>query len=410
MLTGMGPSNGGGFREKKSLIYAGSTASGAGIANNYALTSGTSPIIAVSGSILYTTSFQNKSYNGGTFSGMWVYIPSNTRVTDTLIRFINNSVVGNQILTIPAGATGFFADITNTDTVAAGDEYAIGVTFPVGGYTINISQLGMLYDDSSGNYVSKYCGSGTAALNNLTRYTGMASNSGAAAVAATEGTQQTTIKAAGTIKNLAIRSYANSHTSDFTYTVRVNGVNSGLTVTVPASTLGLFEDTSNTVAVVAGDLVTIETKAGASTGTLNSVIGLDYESSELATVTGSLSGSLAGITPGSNKYYRTNCSGATNLLQIQAQLYITGTITIKNPRVRIWSNNHNATSTWTLQKNGVDTAVVLSVPATTTGEFVDSVNTVDVVAGDLVNWKLDMPGAGNATVYSMAFDVEDPTP
>jgi len=392
----------------KSLIYAGSGAAGVGIRNNYALTSGTSPSIIASGAILYTTSFQNKSYNGGTFSGMWVYIPSNTRVTDTLIRFVNNGVVGNQSITIPAGATGFFADTINTDTVVAGDEYAIGVTFPVGGNTINISQLGMLYDDSSGNYVSKYCGTGSAVLNNITRYTGMAGNSGGAATAATEGRQQTTINADGAIKNLTIRAYVNSHTADITYTVRVNGVNSGCTVTVPAGTLGFYEDTVNTVAVVAGDVVTIETTAGASTGTLTCVLGLDYESSGLATVTGSLSGSLTGITPGLGKFYRLNCSGARNLLLVQSQLYVTGNYTVKNPRVRIWTNGHNATSTWTLQKNGVDTAAVLSVPATTPGEFVDSVNTVDCVPGDLLNWKLDMPGAGNSTVFSMAFDVVEP--
>lgn len=389
----------------KSLIYAGTAAVGVGIANNYALTSGISPVIIASGAILYTTSFQNKCYNGGTFSGLWIYISSNTRATDTLVRFINNGVVGNQSITIPAGATGLFADTTNSDTVSAGDSYAIGVTFPVGGGTINTSQLGMIYDDSSGNYVSKYGGIGSAALNNITRYMGLACNSGGAATITTELTQVTTMKASGTLKNLAIRSYVNSHTADVTYTVRVNGVNSACSVTVPAGTLGLYEDLTNTVSIADGDTVDIETTAGASTGVLSSIVGLDFESSSLANVTGSLSGTLSGVTPGTGKFYRVNCSGSTNLLLTQAQMYVPDAITIKNARVRIYTNTHNATATWTLQKNGVDTSVVLSIPASTAGEYVDAVNTVDCVAGDLINWKLDMPGTGNATCYSMAFDL-----
>src|SRR5690606_4958251 len=103
----------------KTFFSATSSAIGVSVANNYALTSGTAPGIVGSGAVLWTSSFFNKSYNGGEFSKLWVQIGGNTRTSDTLIRFVNNGSVGNQSITIPAGATGIFADVTNSDVVTA---------------------------------------------------------------------------------------------------------------------------------------------------------------------------------------------------------------------------------------------------------------------------------------------------
>jgi hypothetical protein len=392
----------------KSIWYGGSGAAGVGMANNYALANAIAPNLVGSGTVLYSTpSYFTKSFNGGTFSGLWIYIPSNTRVTDTLIRFINNGVVGNQILTIPAGATGFFQDTTNSDVVTAGNHYAIGVTFPVGGNTISYSQIGGMMEDATSPYLSKFMCLGSATLNGVTRYGGLA---GTALAQTLDTIQATTMTSAGTLKRLTARVYVNSCTADITVKSRINGADGNLTLTIPAATTGFFEDTTNSDTIAANDLVNLVGTAGASTGSANFGICSDFESSGSTIITGNVVSALSGITPGTGKFYRLNCSGSTNVLQVQAQMYCPGTFRIKNARVRLWTNGHNADSTWTLQKNGVDTSVVLTIPALTTGEFIDSVDTVDVVAGDLLNWKLDMPGAGNATVYGMSFDVEDPTP
>jgi len=392
----------------KSLWCAGSSAAGASFANNYVVGSGIAPVINVNGSILYTSIYLNKSYNGGVFSRLWCEISGNTRTSDTLIRFVNNFVVGNQILTIPAGATGLFTDTTNSDTVSAGDPYSFGATFPVAGGTIQISQIGGVYDDSSGNYVSKYAGVATAVLNGGVDVTRFGALAGVNVSQTSEASQQTMMTTSGTLKNLSGRAYLNSHNTDIIYRIRINGADGNCTVTVPASTTGYYEDVSNSDSVVDGDLVCISGFSGPATGTLYFNCGVDFESSTLATVTGNLNATIGGINPGTNKYYRINCSGSTNVTQAQAQMYCPTAMTIKNARVMSLANTHTATATWTMQKNGVDTSIVVSIPAATTGIFVDSTNSVDVVEGDLLNWRMDMPGAGNATVFGMSFDAQEP--
>lgn len=389
----------------KSIWYGGAGAAGIGIANNYALTNGVAPVLIGSGSVLYSTpSYFTKSYNGGTFSGLWVYIAYNTRVTDTLIRFINNGSVGNQILTIPAGATGFFQDTTNSDVVTAGNHYAVGVTFPVGGNTIGYSQLGGIMDDASGLYVSKLISAGGATINATTRYGGIGGNGLGQTV---EGLQTVRMTSAGTFKNLTARVYVNTCTADVTLNLRKNTANGNLTVTIPAATTGFFEDITNSDTVAVNDLIALAGTAGASTGSLSLSMCTDFESSDSTFLSGATAGALSGVTPGLNKYFRLNCSAGGAVTQAQAQMYCPGNFTVKNAGIRLWSNSHNAVSTWTLQKNGVDTSIVLSVPASTAGEFVDLVNTVDAVVGDLLNWRLDMPGSGNGAIYRMSFSVEE---
>lgn len=392
----------------KTIWYAGSSAAGASFANNYAFTSGISPVINVSGSLLYPSSYLNKSYNGGEFSGLWVVISGNTRTSDTLIRFINNFVVGNQILTIPAGVTGLFSDLTNTDTVVAGDPYAIGATFPVTGGTIQISQIGGVYEDSSGNYVSKYSGVATAVLNGAVDVTRFGAIAGVNISQTSEPSQSTTIKAAGTLAYLSGRVYVNSHNTDIIFKTRVNGADGNCTITVPTTTTGYFEDITNSDSVVDGDTVAVSGFSGPATGTCYINLGLDYESSTLGTVTGNLNATLAGITPGTNKYFRINCSGASNVTQAQAQMYCPTDFVIKNARILVPTNTHTLDATWTMQLNGTDSSVVVTVPSATTGEFSDVTNELTVAQGDLVNWRMDMPGAGNATVFGMAFDTTEP--
>ncbi len=75
---------------------------------------------------------------------------------------------------------------------------------------------------------------------------------------ATESAVQQVMPIAATIKNLYLNCNSNSNTGVFTVTLRVNGASSSLVVTVPASTTGVFSDTTHTVSVNAGDLVNLE--------------------------------------------------------------------------------------------------------------------------------------------------------
>lgn len=52
--------------------------------------------------------------------------------------------------------------------------------------------------------------------------------------------------------------------------------------------------------------------------------------------------------------------------------------------------------TFTLQKNGVDTAMVISIAAGTAANVFSASFNVDFAAGDLVNWKVNNAGSGNS--------------
>jgi hypothetical protein len=47
----------------------------------------------------------------------------------------------------------------------------------------------------------------------------------------------------------------------------------------------------------------------------------------------------------------------------------------------------SGTNTWTLRKNGVDTAIAIAVPMTSTGKFEDTTHSVSFVSGDLLGWR-----------------------
>jgi predicted RNA-binding protein with TRAM domain len=63
------------------------------------------------------------------------------------------------------------------------------------------------------------------------------------------------IPRAGTLRNLTVETSGNARTVAVNCTVFVNGVSTGLTVQVPATNNGTFQDITNTVAVSAGDYV-----------------------------------------------------------------------------------------------------------------------------------------------------------
>ncbi len=75
---------------------------------------------------------------------------------------------------------------------------------------------------------------------------------------ATEAPAQQIVPVACTFKNLYANITTNGSTTDTTITLRVNGASSALVATATASTTGVFSDTTHSVSVNAGDLVSIE--------------------------------------------------------------------------------------------------------------------------------------------------------
>lgn len=91
----------------------------------------------------------------------------------------------------------------------------------------------------------------------------------------TQSNNQWAIPSAGTISNLYVYININDSTTDCTVTLSVNGSPTTLVATVTALTTGTFFDTTHTVTVSAGDLLSWQT-AGATTGNVDGSVGMDF--------------------------------------------------------------------------------------------------------------------------------------
>ena len=86
---------------------------------------------------------------------------------------------------------------------------------------------------------------------------------------------QTKIQTSLTLRNLYLHVTGNTVTTSRTFSIRKNAVNGNLNVTVPASTTGTFEDTSNNDTVVQNDLVNLRVPAGTAGNTTIYAFGYD---------------------------------------------------------------------------------------------------------------------------------------
>ena len=109
---------------------------------------------------------------------------------------------------------------------------------------------------------------------NQTRFLGV----GAVAFSATETQVQLLITRAATLQNLTVKANSNTRADATTVTVRKNNANTAITVSITAGSTALFQDLVNTVAVVAGDLVSIQFVTGAGGGNINAIGSLEINS------------------------------------------------------------------------------------------------------------------------------------
>lgn len=80
--------------------------------------------------------------------------------------------------------------------------------------------------------------------------------------------------------------------------------------------------------------------------------------------------------------------------------------TVKKPWVQVTANTLDDATTYTIRDDGADTAVVVTITASTTGAFVDDTNTAAIAADSLVTAKIVRAGTGsmNVNFTSLEYD------
>lgn len=205
---------------------------------------------------------------------------------------------------------------------------------------------------------------------------------------------------AGTISLLGVRVTTNGASSTSDFYLRVNGANGNCHIALSASTTGLFEDTSGSDTVAAGDdlAYSLTRNAGANTTAFTSIRSV-FTGNSSATIQ-NFSCRQEDIS--NSTQYRPISGYAKNNLTTEAdvQQKIRAAGTFSKAGMRVSYDASSAQKDWTFRINSGNGNIVVHCTGGT-GYFEDTTHSDAVVAGDLVNWKMDSVSNGGIEVQSI---------
>lgn len=332
----------------------------------------------------------------GTLSDLFINVITNTLTATTTARTRKNTANGGQSVSIGTGATGIFEDLTNTDAVVAADKINFQVVAGGTGTSIVITILAVNFSATT-NTTKRYLNGtnlsplGTASTTFFIPFGGQYSAN------TTEASTQYKTRVAGTIANLLVHVSANARTTASTLRDRKNTANGAMSVSVGSTATGFFEDNVNTDTVVSGDLINYSGTTGTGTGNLTT----DYIAAEMTTTNSTFFFLVANCVTIQNQAVTglyvlegaiTNASPETKVELTSRVVFTAG-----NLQTLITANTVTAPSTLTFRQNAGSTTLTLSITASTTGYFEDVVDTVSIVATDLLNYQL-VSGTGGTSM------------
>jgi len=223
----------------------------------------------------------------------------------------------------------------------------------------------------------------------------------------TSGRNDGLASSAGTIKNLRVRvntapGLAASGKS-WTFTVRLNEADSIVTCTI-SETATSCSDTTNTVAIAAGDRLDMSVNPAATPTTTDGGWSVTFDSTTAneSLITGSLGGDTA--SNGLTSYLPLGGVYIDSTTEANRQFVIPAAGTIKKLHMRNSAVPGAGTSyTYTVRKNGVDQTLTCLVDNAGGATCSDTTNSFTVAAGDKITLK-SVP-AGTPTAARVRFGV-----
>ena len=202
-----------------------------------------------------------------TAKNLYTYINSNARTTTTTFRTRKNGANGGQSLSVTSSATGVFEDTVNSDTLADGDDFNYSRTTSTGTGSIAYFIISTVMESSDDKFCLMAGNTGSGAMGfGTTLYDGVG---GKIPNGATESDQSHESNIDFTASKLGVYIRNNTINGATSVTFRKNSTDQSLTLSVTASTSGLFEDTSNSCSVSLGDEIDVARVAAGSSGSLN---------------------------------------------------------------------------------------------------------------------------------------------
>lgn len=381
----------------KTLHVANDPAAGAGSVSNNAP-------FGIYG-LLEATSTESRTQVTQRVAGTWSKLGFRTNATGTsrVLTFRVNAANGNEAASATNSTAGFWEDTSNTDTPSVGDE--INTRLTEAGTDPTVYQQRLLFEAASGHKsIFVQCGGGAIVQPSTVYFQLCGTTDGGGIV--TEANQQYRFRSACTLKNLFFNAASNASDQPLTLVSRINGGNGNLTITIPASTNGIFEDTSNSDSVSDGDLVCLQASVAAGSGScIVSPIAITAEWS--ATQDDGFCGtgtSGEARTASATVHYFSPIgyiSALTVTTESQAQIPPGYDVTFSNLRIYISSNTYSAAGTLRFRNAGADGNQSVSLTASTTGWFEDTSNSDLVAAADQFAVSIVGGTSGSITMRSV---------
>lgn len=339
----------------------------------------------------------------GTYTKLYISVPTNTFTGTGTVRFRKNTANGNQSASIPAATTGEFQDSSNNDAVASGDNVNYIVTTTAGANSFTVYGITTIFTANTNTVTKLIQNSNTAATTSLasTRFMGAA---GSALSDGTETRTQFKNRTTATLLNFYIDVLANARTSATTFGSRKNTANGNLVVSVPIAGTGIFEDTVNSDSLVSGDLFNYYSTTGAGVGAVSwDANGTDFSTTNNKShcMSSGVNGAIAAAT---TTYYPIGGDQNVNATESLIQLRANFAHTASNLECHLSLNTVTAASTFTFRKNGGNGNQSVSIASSTTGFFEDAVNTDTILTSDELDYQLVTGATGTSlTMNTMGY-------
>lgn len=367
---------------------------GTGQTRNFCLSSGGFALITTEANVQRTTQ------TPGVYYGLYTRVTTNTSNGSCPFRFRKNTANGNQVVTYAAGETGVKQDITNTDSVVAGD--IINWNGVQGGTgTTTITGLCCAFRASTNTTQAYHFNTTlTAYAFGTTNYFTISGDGIGTNVRTDNEIKMGTI---GTFQNLGVRLTTNTLdvTGTAVFTLMKGAVAQTVTVTFASGETGYKTDIVNSVAVVVDDLFSMEDVNTGVSGAVTVAIGhlsltttnnkTDYVSCVRSTRTAA-----------QTRYFNFIGNATAASTETAVPLIAQVGSTLSNFRAYISDNTWTSDFLIGLRRNLANVVFGVTVPTTVTGWQHDLVNTPSVVASDALDWQMiTLAGSGSVTTTNV---------
>ena len=277
---------------------------------------------ACSGQVAQTSANEAQAkiiqHAAGTLADLQITVASNSMTDAVTLITRKNGADGGQSITIAGGATGQFSDASGSDTIANNDTVNYKMSSPIDGGPGNL-KFGLIATTfaATTNTVVRYAAVNFPDLSDGNiYYFGLSYRGDTSGENTTEALVRFDTNAVAVYKNMYVYVSTNANVTGGQLTLNQNGVNTTVTITIPALTTGVLEDdfsiTGNSVTTAANDDMNYEWQSPIGLALTMQVISIAATSTDKTSHSISYRVGMGVMAPGLTRYYVVGGGGSFN--------------------------------------------------------------------------------------------------